>query len=898
MKKFFLILLSIALFSCNANKKSVEFGAFPLPVPEQNSLMTQWEKKTVLDSRIIDDMEIDTRWTVTGIAEMSYTQDRSKDGKQSMRFRTNQRDTAYYRMPQNRTKWGSFVGSMGGSTFAVKRFKTPQDWSAFNRVSFWVYVHPTSMPTYCMNLRMENEGTVPFVTTPGGYHVIQDLKPGMWNHVLFEMPHLERNKVTNFSIGIGELIGHPPEEEGIVTFDIDRLEIQRVVTDQYEGWTVSPEKFSFSHIGYRPGDLKIAMASSSDGDNFTLIDQTGKVVFTGIAKVVENKNGVFHQLDFSDFKTEGIYRIRCGNLESNPFPINENILIDPLFKAINFFFCQRCGYPVPGVHLECHKDWHGFRGDVKKIINGGWHDAGDLSQGSFRTAMASFAMMRNLEVLESRKDLKALTDRIRTELTWGLEWLLKTRFGDGYHMSFSVMRIYTDNQIGTIDDVVSPASNVPWENFLASAVECKAAMMLKKSHPELASQSRVAAVEDWEAAMASREVWDQASYQEASWGVTSSLLLGDMIGDKKYKEQAIRFGSLLMQCQEQNFVDGIPITGYFYTNTDRQRVIHNNHEAFEEAPMIALSMLCSELPENENWIDWYSAAVLYSEFFMKRGSQIAAPYYYLPNSVWSKTEIMADKDEQRLKGNLVQFNAGTPLNDEYMLRTFPIWRDRTFHGGTNVQLSSSWALAEAAKLRNDSEGMKLVGKQLEWVFGANPFGQSLMYGVGYDFAPLFATRLKNLVGALPVGMDCMSGDDPYWSSTNTATSKEIWVEPVSRFLGTVSVYSSQDQLLSAQQKSWKDIQIQTETVQPEKGAVVVTITITGTGAHEIAIKAFNAKANIDRKQIELTAGKPEKIQLELNVTDRNKPYVAVISVDKNPDLRKEIVGSIINTSNH
>ena len=33
-------------------------------------------------------------------------------------------------------------------------------------------------------------------------------------------------------------------------------------------------------------------------------------------------------------------------------------------------------------------------------------------------------------------------------------------------------------------------------------------------------------------------------------------------------------------------------------------------------------------------------------------------------------------------------------------------------------------------------------------------------------------------------------------------------------------------------------------------------------------------------------------------TIADKPYVAVISVDKNPDLRKEIVGSIINTSNH
>ncbi|MDQ2721258.1 MAG: hypothetical protein M3Z26_16040 [Bacteroidota bacterium] len=34
---------------------------------------------------------------------------------------------------------------------------------------------------------------------------------------------------------------------------------------------------------------------------------------------------------------------------------------------------------------------------------------------------------------------------------------------------------------------------------------------------------------------------------------------------------------------------------------------------------------------------------------------------------------------------------------------------------------STWALAEASRLRNDSDGMKLVGKQLEWVLAANPF---------------------------------------------------------------------------------------------------------------------------------------------------------------------------------
>lgn len=916
MKNYLLLLLLIIFFSCDAQKNSNEansYPTYPLATPEQNSLLAKWEKKPVLDSKLIDDMENEGSWKITSIGEMTYTKDRAKDGKQSLRFRTSLRDTAYLRLPGNHTDRNAepfgnknqgdasaakikrdsqtfgITGQAGASSLQLQ-FNTPQDWSAFNRISFWVYVHPTSIPRHNINLGIRNEGTVSDALTTARSHYVNDLKPGMWNHVIFEMPHLQRDKVTMFSI-TRELTGYNPGEEGTVTYDIDRLELQRVVTDQYEGWTVSPDKFSFSHVGYRPGDSKIAMVSSGAGDKFQLINQKDDVVFSGNVVVVENKNGVFNQLDFSDFKQEGIYRIRCGSLESNPFPINENVWLQPIFKAVNFYFCERCGYAVPGYHEACHMDWQGFRGDVTKAVNGGYHDAGDLSQGSFRTAMATLVMLNNLEVLQERKGAGELADRIRSEIAWGLEWLLKTRFGDGYHQSWCRMRMYTDNKIGTIDDVVIPARNIPWENFLAAAAECKAAGMLEKSHPDLASQARNAAIEDWQAAIASRETWNQASIMEASWGVTSSLLLAKSTGDEKYKKQAILFGNLLLQCQEQSFINGIPITGYFYTNTNDKRVIHYNHTSFEEAPMIALTMLCRELPEHKNWIDWYSSAVLYSDFFMKRGSQISAPYNYLPNSVWTKKEIMEEKDRPNSSTNLQQFNDGTHLNDEYVLRTFPIWRDGTFHGGTNCQLSGTWALAEASRLRKDSEGMKLVGKQLEWVLGANPFGQSLMYGVGYDFAPQFAYCLKDMVGSLPVGMDCRSGDMPYWPATNSACFKEIWMEPVNRFLGAVSVYSSQNQSVTAKLESGKNIEIHTETAQSDKGVVSVTISITGNGGHEIGIKCFNAKADFTSKQINLSGNKTEKIQLKLNVVDLNKPYIAVISDDKDPDSHKEIVGS-------
>ena len=93
MNRLIIILFAFALFSCNkqtkpVNEDLVRFDPFPLEVPEQNSLLAGWEEKPVLDTKLIEDMEDDSDWIVTGIGEMSYTEERSKDGKRSLRFRT------------------------------------------------------------------------------------------------------------------------------------------------------------------------------------------------------------------------------------------------------------------------------------------------------------------------------------------------------------------------------------------------------------------------------------------------------------------------------------------------------------------------------------------------------------------------------------------------------------------------------------------------------------------------------------------------------------------------------------------------------------------------------------------------------------------------------------------
>jgi hypothetical protein len=243
---------------------------------------------------------------------------------------------------------------------------------------------------------------------------------------------------------------------------------------------------------------------------------------------------------------------------------------------------------------------------------------------------------------------------------------------------------------------------------------------------------------------------------------------------------------------------------------------------------------------------------------------------------------------------LRQFNEGTRLNKDYVLRTFPIYHDNLFHGNTNTQMSNTWALAEASRLRKDSAGMQLVGKQLQWVMGANPFCQSLMYGAGYDIAPQFSYCLKDIVGSLPVVMDCMSHDMPHWCATNTATSKEIWVEPVNRFLGAVSVYGNYTQTDAKPESNRNKVLIKTETSQSDNGTVTISITFSGSGKHDIDFKAFNSTVKVDNRQIDLSVNSNANIKMELKVADKEKPYVTVITVDKDPESRKEIVGSYNN----
>ena len=789
-KILFPVILAVVLLSCSSpsERKAWTDGGMDFPLEEQhpeNSLMAKWAGKEVLASRIIDDMEEQEGWRIrVGRPSLEYTTDNCVDGKQALRHKVSLVDWEHINDPSQRSSWGSFAGQQGGWSCISLDFDEPQDWTEYNRISIWVFIHPSRNPNVSFALDLVNGKTGDKTLTPGRENTI-DIPQGEWHQVLWEIDYLPRDSVRRFEIS-QTLIGFDREiGEQFVTLDFDRLELQKVEPDHYDGWDIPEGRMAFSHIGYRPSDRKTAIARLSGETKFSVIDEEGKVVHTGKVENASNKGNDFAILDFSRLRRPGNYTLRYGDTESRPFPIDDDVWLTPLHSAVNFYFCQRCGYPVPGVHGVCHQDWQGFHGDEWKSINGGWHDAGDLSQGAWRTSYACYALLSAIEGCHGRKDLGDLRSKLLDEASWGVDWLLKTRFSEGYHMSWSVQRIYSDNETGTSDDVIAPAAFVPWELFLTSSVFSRSAGILDET---LREELETAAREDWEYAMDSRNEWDSASYLEASWGAVASASLYERYKEEKYLSAAIKFGRLLIGCQEQEFVDGIPYRGYFYTDSSRKTILQDYHAAFNEAPMLAFGSLCRTFPKEKDASLWRLAAGMYAEDYLIPGSGISAPYSLLPAGIFRRADVAGKADQ------LAQYEDGTQINDDYAIRTFPIWHDHIFHGSTNFHLSQAWALAEAAAILKDRKAMAVVQEQLEWTLGRNPFGMSLMYGVGYDYAPLFAYCTHNIVGALPVGVDCYHDDEPFWNGSAWATSKEIWVEPVSRFLGTLACYLKNDSL--------------------------------------------------------------------------------------------------------
>lgn len=159
-------------------------------------------------------------------------------------------------------------------------------------------------------------------------------------------------------------------------------------------------------------------------------------------------------------------------------------------------YSERCGTVIPGIHPICHTDDYSIHGDKRIIVNGGYHDAGDLTATGNTPGMA-YGLFSLAERLGQQGTDPQLRERLIEEGIWGLRWILKTNFGDGYRSTGQLISYWTNGIIGDVDDRSGQAVNNPEWNFRVAAVEAIAARSLKESDPQLAIRSLRTAEQDW-----------------------------------------------------------------------------------------------------------------------------------------------------------------------------------------------------------------------------------------------------------------------------------------------------------------------------------------------------------------------------------------------------------------
>jgi len=932
----FVIRISLAFLLVLPAFAADDAPRMPMKVRFTDTAAYRWLQKPVFETRLLDDMENPSTWAHSGIGTMTFTREREIDGRQSLRLAATLSPSSGYSSPQ---------------LSAIRRFPG-EDWTRFNRISFWVFPNLRGFHAISMQVVLHNEGAykVPAMYDREGFHTF-NLENHKWNHIVWEIANLARDKVTSVVIEYLD-DGREPQSEPTISFDIDHLELQRVDPDHFEGWDVAPGKISFSGSGYQTGAPKTAIASNLSARNFDLLRQdTGETVLAKAVRDVQTNIGRFQVMDFSEIRTPGTYVLRAGDEETPPFRIGDNVWRDAILKAINFFYAERCGMEIPGVHGVCHMDWQGVHGAKRIIINGGWHDAGDLSQLLFNTGEAVYATFSLAEKLRLRDEDPELYRRVVEEAKWGLDWILKTNFGDGYRIAGSAMSSWTNGTLGDTDDVVAQATRTPYEDFVAASAEALAARVLKTDDPDLAAYSLRMAREDWQFAVASMSDKEPRAHSLGgkidvlSTGILASLDLARATGDPHYTAKARELAQVLLSMQERKVHKDwkVAITGYFYASPEKKDILHYSHPGHQQGPMVALARLCQDLPDDKDWMEWYSAVALHSEYFLQAMAQFTEPYSMLPASVYRDDEYLQVPADRRESYRQQVLN-GVEIGKGYHVKLFPVWSERRGNNGTG--LSESKALSTAAELRQDLNAADLAQTQLEWIAGRNPFVQSLMYGEGYDSPPFYSPSSGDIVGALTVGVETREDSDvPYWPAASCYNYKEVWSHAVSRWLYLVQDLSGPALVTGRAQagrlefrevngggsvevpvdtasgtfRAWLpegkyEVQERHLTLLPSgtyhldlvpgrefdysltqktdaAGLVTIHVTAHGKGTHQIAFRTDNLTMTQREVPLNLDVPSGAEITLQGKVDSMDSPWVAVAIPDANLSQKQELIGA-------
>ncbi len=767
----------------------------PLPLHREYSLEAEMAAGRVLKSRALDHRDV----TAEGACTFSVHENEAERS-----FIRIEASSPVGKRPNGDLELGD-CSNLG--QVSVRIGVDSEDWREFNRLYFRVRPMCEGIRRPHLGLQFYNEGEEPIPDKyhREGFHTL-NLENGVWNDCYVEFPSLPRDRITGIQL-VFSLNGTETSADlgNRLCFDIGTVSLQQAQTVRNDlGWALRAGEIAWSYSGYEAELEKRAVIGTNEPCKFEIIDEKGDTAFSGVTEKTEYPHVTL--ANFSALTKPGKYYIRTDFGQTGQFAVGGDIWLPSAWKALNFLFCERCGYPVPGCHSSCHRDIVARHNGRSFVFNGGWHDAGDLSQQLIQSAEVTYSLFEMHERLKNRKDPKAC--RFMEEALWGLDYMLKSRFGDGYRATSVGMSMWTQGFMGDADDVSARVHDNAYENYLCAGIEAFAAKCLKEEDADLAGRALNCAEADfgfaekkfaWTGFDERPPVFWEHSYMtpESVFSATmawSAALLYGLTGKTDYAERAERYAQSTLKCLETGSVCDVFETGGFFWRDKTGRVpVHFNHQARDQIFAQMLSELITALPEHPDAQKWQDAARKHGDY-LKKLFGYASPYGMMPAGIYSERET-DDMESFRRQHLLVgdeavyeyrlQLDNGRALGKGWYLKQFPVWF--SFRGNNAVLLSQAKAAAILGRLLEDKTLTEIASAQLKWNIGLNPFRQSLMYGEGRRYASQYAVLPGEMTGELPVGVQTKGdSDEPYWPQMNNATYKEVWTTPAARWLSTVA----------------------------------------------------------------------------------------------------------------
>ncbi len=473
-----------------------------------------------------------------------------------------------------------------------------------------------------------------------------------------------------------------------------------------------------NQLGYTPGGLKVAVWVSKEDSSFgrwELVERaTGKLVMIGYAGKDFGAYGPFkhsHRLNFSAVHQPGEYILKAGGVSSPAFRIGQDVYNGAADFCLRYMRQQRTGFN-PFLKDSCHThDGYVLYGDKAGIkdsthidVVGGWHDASDYLQYSSTSANATYHLLAAYrdfpKVFGDEKQANGLDGKngradVLDEAKWGLDWLLKMHPKDDWLF----------NQIG--DDRDHMGMRIPKEDTNYYGPGLDRPVYFINGEPQ-----------------------QRGKFMNATTGTSSTagkFSSAFALGYSIFKKTDPTFSSLLSKRSLSAYRFGKKKPGFTQTVSVRSPYIYAEMNWSDDMELAAATIY-----NTSRNLDYQAESFAYAQIEKLTpwlGSDTAAHYQWYPFINAGHFELA-----KQLTGT-----SRSTITGFYKTGIEKVWnkaRTNAFFRGIpyiwcSNNLTTSFAIQcyWYKQLTGDQQYSELEQANFDWLFGCNPWGTSMVYGL-------------------------------------------------------------------------------------------------------------------------------------------------------------------------